>query len=139
MFSHGEILAGDITRVGPAMVLLSGMGNLSLGFEFPGDEPLASDPVFRTFAKKLIRSIPSPFYALSLENDSLKLLFLSTIENLEIHWRAGDEQVRICADAGEYSGLLAEEVLRLRAVQTANGVMGRFEERMREIGVYFAE
>jgi hypothetical protein len=138
VFSQEEILAGDVTRVGPAMVRWPGIGSLHLGFEFPVDEPLAGNPVFRAFAKKLIRSIPSPFFALSLENDSLKLLFLSTLDNLEIQWRAADEQVRICANAGEYSALFAEEISRLKAVLAANG-SDEVELRIGESGEYFTK
>jgi len=62
VFSYEEIKSGSVQRIGPAMVLCPGMGSLHLGFEVPGDESLAANQVFRAFAKKLIRSIPSPFF-----------------------------------------------------------------------------
>ena len=139
VFSYEEIRNGLVKRVGPAMVLCSGMGGLRLGFEVQCEGSLAADQGFRTFARKLIRSIPSPFYFLSLDSDSLKLLFLCTLENLEIEWRAGDSHCRISAARGEYSALFTEEASRLKAVLSANGGMGALEERIKEIGEYFAE
>ena len=139
VFSYEEIRNGLVKRVGSAMVLCPGMGNLSLAFDFPGEAPLPGDPIFRDFARKLIRSIPSPFYFLSLESDLLKLLFLCTLENLEIEWRAGEAHAFISADSEEYSALFTEEALRLRTVLSANGGMDLYEPRMKEIQGYFAE
>lgn len=136
VFSWEEIQTGSVERVGPAMVRFAGMGNLRLAFDVPGNAPLASDSDFRTFAQKLIRSIPAPFFSLSLENDSWKLLLLSTVNNLEIQWRVGDSQVSIYADAGEYSAAFTEEASRLRTVLTANGGMNQYEPRMREVTMY---
>ena len=138
VFSYEEIKSGSVQRVGPAMGRCSSMGSLSLGFDVPGNAPLAADPVFRAFARKLIRSIPAPFYFLSLDSGSLKLLFLCTLENLEIEWRAGDTHARISADSEEYSALFTEEVKRLRAVLAANGGMGEFAQRMGEVGEHFS-
>lgn len=138
VFSYEEIKSGSVQRVGPAMGRCSSMGSLSLGFDVPGNAPLAADPVFRAFARKLIRSIPSPFYFLSLDSDSLKLLFLCTLENLEIKWRAADTHARISAGSEEYSALFAEERSRVRAVLTANGGIDQYETRMRGIGESFA-
>lgn len=138
MFSWEEIQAGAVERVGPAMVCFAGMGNLRVGFDVPGDAPLASDPVFRAFAQKLIRSIPSPFFSLSLENDSLKILLLATINNLEIQWRAGDSQATVYADAGEYAARFDKEVNRLKSVLSASGALGDFEERMSQVRGYSA-
>ena len=139
VFSYEEIRNGLVKRVGPAMVLCSGMGSLSLAFDFPGEAPLPGDSIIRDFARKLVRSIPSPFYFLSLDSDSLKLLFLCTLENLEIEWRAGDSHCRISAARGEYSALFTEEASRLKAVLSANGGMGALEERIKEIGEYYAK
>jgi hypothetical protein len=139
VFSYEEIRNGLVKRVGSAMVLCSGMGGLRLGFDVPDTGPLAADQGFRTFVRKLIRSIPSPFYFLTLESDSLKLLFLCTLENLEIKWRAGDTHSHISADSEEYSALFTEEASRLKAVLSANGGMGALDERIKEIGEYFAE
>ena len=139
VFSYEEIRNGLVKRVGPAMVLCSGMGGLRLGFEVQCEGSLAADQGFRTFARKLIRSIPSPFYFLSLDSDSLKLLFLCTLENLEIEWRTGDTFARLSANSEEYSALFTEEASRLRTVLTANGGMDQYELRMREIWGYFAE
>jgi hypothetical protein len=88
------------------------MGGLHLGFDVPDTEPLAADQGFRSFARKLIRSIPSPFYFLSLDSDSLKLLFLCTLENLEIEWRTGDTFARLSANSEEYSALFTEDGIR---------------------------
>jgi hypothetical protein len=137
VFSYEEIKSGSVKRVGPAMVLCPGMGLLHLGFEVPGDGSLAADPDFLAFARKLIRSIPSPFYSLSLGSDSLKLLFLCTLENLQIEWRAGDTHARICAEEGEYLSLFADEALRLRTILSANGGMDHYDTGMREIRTYF--
>ena len=139
VFSYEEIRNGLVKRVGPAMVLCSGMGSLSLAFDFPGEAPLPGDSIIRDFARKLVRSIPSPFYFLSLDSDSLKLLFLCTLENLEIEWRTGDTFARLSANSEEYSALFTEEASRLRTVLTANGGMDQYELRMREIWGYFAE
>jgi len=138
VFSYEEIRNGLVKRVGPAMVLCSGMGSLSLAFDFPGEVPLPGDPIFRDFARKLIRSIPSPFYFLSLESDLLKLLFLCTLENLEIEWRAGEVHSHISADSEEYATLFTDEASRLRTVLTASGGMDHYEPRIRQLGEYFA-
>jgi len=129
VFSREEVLAGDVTRVGPAMVLFSGMGNLSLGFDFPCEAPLLGASVFRFFARKLIRSIPSPFFALSLENDALNVLFLALLDNLEIRWMMGEDRFSVAADAREYSVRFGEEESRLREVLSAAGEMELFKER----------
>ena len=129
VFSYEEIRNGLVKRVGPAMVLCPGVGGLHLGFDVPDDGPLVADPIFREFARKLVRSIPSPFFALSLQNDALIVLFLATIDNLEIRWKAGEDRFVVEAEAMEYAARFGEDEARLREVLSADGEMKLFEAR----------
>ena len=114
------------------------MDALRLAFEYPENfTPLVSERIFRDFARKLIRSIPAPFYSLSLNSDVLKLLFLCTLENLDVRWEAGDDFASVAADPSEYSRLFSEETSRLMAVLTVNHAMSEFPARIEAIKSYF--
>lgn len=137
-FSSDDIQCARVSRLGPALARSQSMGALRLAFEYPENfAPLVSERVFRDFARKLIRSIPAPFYSLSLSDDVLKLLFLCSFENLDVRWVAGNSSASVAADPSEYSRLFSAEASRLRAVLTANHSMSEFPARIEAIKSYF--
>jgi len=139
-FSFEDIQSSRVNCLGPVLARSQGMGALRLAFDYPENSaPLVSERVFRDFARKLIRSIPAPFYSLSLNTDALKLLFLCTLENLDVRWEAGNSSASAAADPSEYSRLFSEETSRLRAVLAANHSMGEFQARIEAIKSYFAK
>jgi len=133
VFSAEEIKRKDFSRLGPTLARNHGIGTLSLCFDYGDDSPLVANLEFRNFSQAVIRCIPSPFFSLSLQNETLKAMFVCTLENLEIRWQQGDAQVTVLADPKEFSSRFHEEADRLHFVLSANDALASYPSRLQAI------